>query len=74
MRVAQLNAKGPRRVNSGVHASQDKVLLRRRQDQVAHVEVAGVARRGGFDVLLNLRHADRAALVVSGCGVVLYYA
>lgn len=54
--VAELDAKGLGRVDAGVHAGQDEVLLGRGQGEVALGEGRGVGGRGRFDVLLDGRH------------------
>lgn len=56
MGIAEIDAKGARRVDPRVHARQDEVLLRRRQGDVALRERRRVLRRAGLDVLLDRRH------------------
>lgn len=56
MRIAQFNPKRLGRVDTGVHARQDEVLLGRRQGEMALGEGGRVLGRGGFDVLLDGGH------------------
>lgn len=56
MGVSELNAKGLGRIDTGVHAGQDEVLLGRRQGQRALSEGGRVLGRSGLDVALDGRH------------------
>lgn len=64
MGIAQLDAKGLSRVDTGIHAGEDEVLLCRGQSEVAFGERGGVGLRGGFDVLLDGAHGGGGGLVL----------
>ena len=56
MGVTKVDPKRRGRVDAGVHAGQEEVLLGGRQGEVAVGEGAGVCLGGGLDVLLDGRH------------------